>query len=1529
MLYKALYKWLAVLLCASLCASGPVVNVIAASDSFEPKTENEQTISTEFSDSDRSETNETISTEVPETKEGTAEFSESEENSSTETSPTEEESEAMPSSTEEISDSETTPTEEESETVSSSTENAEESETISTEETSEDNSSSTEDLEESETICTEEISEFETMLSEALTETETETETLEETIQQDELQLIEYIEEATDAFSNLLEEKTLMALLYHTDSYQIQSLAGSYDDTIAVLESGHTLYIRGVEILADQVWYLADFYVDGEQKSGYIEGYYLAYSDEDWIDWEQKYLAAIYEGSTTYGMTAYPNTTGRTDTSDIDAFPAIYRDSLRALKNQHPSWTFVPMNTGLDFNTAVSNEMGAKSLIQKTSNNTAKGWVGSACPTESGWYYATQPAVAYHMNPVNFLTESSIFQFEQLTFNAVYHNVSAIQTFLNNTFMKGKLPDDASKRTYAQVFYEIGKNRRLSPIHLASRVYQEQGNGTSALISGTYSGYEGYYNYFNVGVNGSSTAEKVRKGLTYAKNKGWNTRYKSLEGGAATIGNNYILKGQDTIYLEKFNVDKNSPHGLYNHQYMQNIQAPASESASTKKMYANAGSINSGFVFKIPVFKNMPGEKTIQSIMLDKSEITLYRPDVISGGLKDLPSTGTLTVSFTPADTTDDKTITWTSSNPKIVSVTPTNGQAVVSAIGIGEVTITAKSKNNKTAKCKVKVEAPLYHLSLANLNDESDLPSSSATLYKGQNITLTADYLPKDTTSDTKIVWTSSEPAVATVADGKITALSKGTTVITAKIGNYTASYTIFVESSTVTFMSADYTTPLKEVHNLAYGETLPQDSFPEIKNTENKLFIGWYTSKDGLGTRFDTNTKVYEKKLILYPYFEEQGKGFYVIPVGDQTYTGAAIKPAIQVYDSVSSSDGNTELIALVKDQDYTVSYKNNKNVNTSAKNIPTITVKGKGNYSGTAYVHFNIIPKSLTDHDITANHITVAYNGKVQKSAPAVYRNGKKLVNKTDYTLTYPYADSGAYKGAGVYPIIIKGIKNYTGTLTVYETISKKTLLSKVTIAKIPNQTYKNELVDKAQNIGIIPSQLNVTYKKKPLIESTDGGKTGDYTVRYSNNMAVGTATATITAVEGSDFTGSKSITYKIVGQSISKAKADGITAKTFTRTETDVWQNQAVLTYNNTVLTESKDQGATGDYLVSYANISKPGTATVIFKGINEYSGQLKKTYKITAYDISDGNNAPKPSITIAYATEDKPTVFIPITSLSQITSPYMKGSTKPQIKLYYYGAELTQGKDYTVKYANNTAITTSETAERKLPKITITGKGHFKGSFSGTWNITDGAMSDNKLTMTTKDVSFKKKANSYKTTISIADANGKKLTAGKDYDKNVCYTYEHDTQVTTADGTQIQRKANDLVAKEDIIPANTVIRATVKGIGSYIGDGNASVSATYRIISADIAKAKLKVTAKVYQNGNPVKLEPEDIKLTFNNTQLVYGTDYIIEESSYANHTKKGKATVILRGTGANYGGQRKITYTISSKKLVWWKTLIS
>lgn len=383
----------------------------------------------------------------------------------------------------------------------------------------EENMTETSEQETSETSSTEELSTEEPATEDLSTEElTTEEQTTEEILSAEEQRSID-VEEATDAFHLLLQEKQLMALLYHTDRYDVARNAGSYDASVVTLRSGHTLYITDVEILDDQVWYQVSFWINGKEQSGYIEGYYLAYSDEDWIAWERAHLAGIYPDSRTYGITAYPDAVGKADTSDIAAFPALYQEDLRSLKEQHPTWTFVPMYTGLDFGTAVSNEMGAKSLIQNTSSNAAKGWVGSACPTESGWYYATKPAVMHYMNPCNFLTENYIFQFEQLTFNSSYHNVSAIQTFLGNTFMKGKIPSDSSGRTYAQAFFEIGKNRRLSPIHLASRVYQEQGNGTSALISGTYKGFEGYYNYFNVGVSGSSTEEKSERDLPMLKRR--------------------------------------------------------------------------------------------------------------------------------------------------------------------------------------------------------------------------------------------------------------------------------------------------------------------------------------------------------------------------------------------------------------------------------------------------------------------------------------------------------------------------------------------------------------------------------------------------------------------------------------------------------------------------------------------------------------------------------------------------------------------------------------------------------------------------------------------------------------------------------------------------------------------------------------------------------------------------------------------------------------------------------------------------
>lgn len=1502
------------------------------------------------------------------------------------------------------------------------------------------------------------------------------------------------IAEAEDAFDKLLSEKDMMALLYHADTYDARSHADSDSVAAATLSIGQTLYIMGVKITDDDVWYRVQYWLNGAEGSGYVQSYYLAYCDEDWLAWEEEYLVPIlgFEEAeysvSAYGMTTYSIMPyAAVDNSDVAAFPGSYQSALRSLKSAHPNWTFVPMNTGIDFSTAVSGEMaGDRSLIQATSSNKEKGWVGSACPSEGGWNYATKSAVTHYMDPRNFLTETYIFQFEQLTFNSSYHTEAAVQSFLNGTFMKGKLGDSGDDRTYAQAFYVIGKSRKLSPIHLASRVYQEQGKGTSGLISGKYPGYEGYYNFFNVNVYGSSTDEKIKRGLEHAKAQGWNTRYKSLDGGAATIGQNYILKYQDTLYLQKFNVDKNSPYGVYNHQYMQNIQAPASESSSTKKMYAESGSINSAFVFKIPVYNNMPddeyypvltldktsltlnkpyqsengdqkpvssttyqlkiyadgvelqpsnvkwkssnsavatvddnglvtavdqGEAVItasfegvevvckvtvkiplDSISFDKQEVRLRRPDTVVEDTTGLSATekaentdtASLQVYFYPGDTTSDRTITWSSSNTKIAKVTadPENSsRAVVTAAGKGDVTITAKASKagNKTAKCTVHVSAPIIRVALTNPNAENP-EIKQTTLLAGQSVNLAAEFWPKDTTSDTQVTWSSSNPKVATVKNGRVEAVGEDTktnkTVITAKMAGcekgYTATHEIVVENCTVTFMKSSNlgdNTKLKEV-TVKYGGSLSEmgQKLPQEETVKDSLFIGWYTGREGTGSRFDETTVIHQQNTTLYPYYEEQGKGFYALPVGDQVYTGSAIKPVVQVYDSVSYKDGSRDFIELKLNIDYTVSYKNNKNVNTEGKAVPTITIKGKGNYSGTETVYFNIVPKALTDTDITADNITVAYNGKVIKSSPTVYRSGKKLSKNTHYTVTYPQTETGAYRTAGTYPIVITGKGGYTGTITVYETITNDILMSKVTIAKIPNQTYLNDRInqtidDGSGRGGIVPEALKVTYRKETLVESTDGGLTGDYTVSYKNNMAIGTATATITAVEGSGYAGSKSVTYKIVGTSIAKAKVEGLENKEYAGNGDEAYQKMLqnpgayTLTLDGSTLTESTDGGVTGDYVVSYAGAAKEGaakigTATIVFKGINEYTGQLKKTYKITGFSISPDESGRNSAITMKYYTQEAPEQFKAITELSEIETPYVKGGSKPVVILYYNGQELKPGKDYTIKYANNNAVTPldpEERIEKMLPKITVTGKGNFKGSIMGYYTITDGRMSqDNgKITMTAKDVVYKNKKGAYKSTAVLTDCSGSRLAAGRDYDKMLIYTYENDSLCenpeessdvngddisganSNSDDGVIKRKKGEAVHEGDIPLTGTVIRVTAQGIGPYVGDGTASIFATYRITEADISKAKVKVQTKEYRNGREITLTEDDLQITMSGAAdpLKYGEDYTIDAGTYTNNMNKGKATVVIKGIN-NYGGEKKITFTISAKKVVWWRNLI-
>ncbi|MDE6016361.1 MAG: hypothetical protein K2H41_11815 [Acetatifactor sp.] len=422
------------------------------------------------------------------------------------------------------------------------------------------------------------------------------------------------VQEAASAFdgdtrevSAIAAERDIMALLYLCEEYDVHreaSLDSAVSDTIF---SGQTVFIQDAYYNEEEeiLWALVSYTNGGGNTgSGYVERQMLACSDERFLDWEQAFYreTGISGGSQSslYAMDT------RGVSADIDQFPESYQAALTALKNKHPQWIFVPMDTGLNWSTVITEELkGGKSLVHKSFPDYTK----DGAYDDGNWFYATRGILEYYMDPRNGLTEDRIFQFELLTYNETYHTEAAVERFLQNTFMRSPGNAPGTVMTFAHIFWAVGaeEGREVSPFHLAARVYQEQGQGTSGLISGKYPGYEGYYNYFNVGASGTSTTQVIENGLKYAKDHGWNNAYFSILGGADVISANYIKKGQDTLYLQKYNVNPKASNALYTHQYMQNISAPTTEGSSIKRLYASADSLNNSFVFKIPVYKNMPG----------------------------------------------------------------------------------------------------------------------------------------------------------------------------------------------------------------------------------------------------------------------------------------------------------------------------------------------------------------------------------------------------------------------------------------------------------------------------------------------------------------------------------------------------------------------------------------------------------------------------------------------------------------------------------------------------------------------------------------------------------------------------------------------------------------------------------------------------------------------------------------------------------------------------------------------------------
>ena len=416
---------------------------------------------------------------------------------------------------------------------------------------------------------------------------------------------------------------------------------------------------------------------------------------------------------------------------------------------------------------------------------------------------------------------------------------------------------------------------------------------------------------------------------------------------------------------------------------------------------------------------------------------------------------------------------------------------------------------------------------------------------------------------------------------------------------------------------------------------------SYNEEKYATCDIYVDKYKDSIDCSSNWGTNGTIYWKARD----FKNTTDNTVVISdVADQTYTGSLIVPNI----TVSCND-----VELVKDTDYTVSYSNNKNVGTA-----TISITGIGDYTGTITKNFNIVARDISDTTI-GSIPNQTYTGNSISALPVITYNGATLTKGTDYTLTYSNnvnvgtgtvtitgkgnfkgttsktfsisaramsdtsvanVSSQTYTGNGISPlptitynnktlkkdtdytlsysnninagtatITITGKGNFTGTTSKTFSISARAM-SDTSVANISSQTYTGNV------ISPLPT---ITYNNKTLKKDTD------YTLSYSDNINVGTATITITGK--GNFAGTTSKTFSISARAMSDTSVANISSQTYTG---NVISPLPTITYNNKTL--KKDT----DYTLSYSDNINAGTATITITGKGNFTGMTSMTFIIT-------------------------------------------------------------------------------------------------------------------------------------------------------------------------------------------------------------------------------------------------------------------------------------------------------------------------
>ena len=499
------------------------------------------------------------------------------------------------------------------------------------------------------------------------------------------------------------------------------------------------------------------------------------------------------------------------------------------------------MYTNLDWKYVIDQEnIFGKNLVPKSYSDSWKNTKQGEYNVEvdSGWVDASRAAVEYAMDPRNFLNNVRVFQFEELSYYAQTNTISSIEKILYGTEFYNRIVEYktssgsnvVTNKKYSELILNAAKTSKVSGFHLASRIKQEVGPFLShSSISGTVKGYEGLYNFYNIGATSSSEPMgAIKNGLQYAKDgKGassatktkylipWNTKERAITGGGIFIGSSYINQGQNTIYLQKFHVYDTSDDELFWHQYMTNVLAPYSESKLIYTGYANSNLLGESMSFVVPVYNNMP-------------ELPCTSPAIASS---DFASDNTKV--YADVETTLN------------VRTGPSTSYEVLTSLKAGEqMTRIAKGKQKGELWDKVKLQNGMvgyvFQTYVAEVPDKQvekiTLSLDKTTINKGETIKLKATISPSDAVDKT-LTYTTSNIKVANVSkDGTILGTGSGKATIKATASNgVSSSIEIKVYSPVTNILIGTEAIILQEEESF----TIEASVFPEDADNQNLQFV------------------------------------------------------------------------------------------------------------------------------------------------------------------------------------------------------------------------------------------------------------------------------------------------------------------------------------------------------------------------------------------------------------------------------------------------------------------------------------------------------------------------------------------------------------------------------------------------------------------------------------------------------------------------------------------------------------------